>query len=372
MDDSTPPEEGALITDEIAEANLLAEQGDHDGAMARCQRLLLSDPENSAVHACIGDIHRRLRNWQQAAESYEHSLRIEYDADVMAKLAETRGHIAALLGRTAVAHEEPAPELPELEHPTVALPQRTKLLLLAAALLLVVAIVALVIGLGRPRTTGGREGGRRVTAATPVLGTRGPQPPGATPVAPGEPAPQPGITSARPPAGSGVTATGPIHVGPPQPMANRQPRITSGGAHGPMTDRDALLMRTLSSLTWPGGEEMGNHVSVMYDPFTGYAMITFETPASVTKANLYGIVLTEAYAIALAAVREEAGLRTMTVRCLTRVGEGDDASTDVCFRGNTSRDALEAMTRRGGMPTVQDIWTSVFAVNWWNPGVPTG
>ena len=373
MDETTPPVEGALITDELAEASLLADQGNHEQAMALCQRLLRNDPDNAAVHACIGDVHRRLRNWQRAAESYERSLRGEYDADVMAKLAEARGHIAAVLGRGAVAREEPPPpELPELEHTTVALPQRTKLLLLGAGLLLVVAVVALVVSLGRPRATRANDHGRRVATSGPAFGTTGPPPPGVAPAGPGEPSPQPGITGQRPRAGAGVTATGPIHVGPPQPMPDRQPRVTSGEIRGPMSDRDLQLVRSLSSLTWPGGEELGQRVSAMYDPFTGYAMITFETPASVGKAGLYGVVLTEAYAVAAAAIHEESGLKTMTIRCLTRIGEGDDAYTDVCFRGNTTREVVEALTRRGSVPTLQDIWSSAFAINWWNPSVPTG
>ena len=370
MDETPPPEEGVLITDELAEADLLADQGNHDQAMALCQRLLRNDPDNAAVHACIGDIHRRLRNWQRAAESYERSLRLEYDADVMAKLAESRGHIAAVLGRGAVTHEEAPAEMPELEHASVALPQRTKLLLLGAALLLVIAVVALVINLGRPGATRAGERARRVATAAPGFGINAP--PGTAPAKPGEPSPQPGIAGPKPPAQPGVTATGPIHVGPPQPLPNHQPRTTSGDSRGPASDRDLLLIRSLSSLTWPGGEEMGRRVSAMYDPFTGYAMITFETPDTLAKTNLYGTVLAEAYAVALAAVREESGLRTLTIRCLTRVGQGDDAYTDVCFRGNTTRDAVDAATRRGNVLPQQDIWSTVFATTWWNPSVPTG
>jgi hypothetical protein len=102
-------------------------------------------------------------------------------------------------------------------------------------------------------------------------------------------------------------------------------------------------------------------------------MVSLQLPPGTRRADLYPLVIDQAYKLAVATIRADQGIDALTIRVLAEV-EGQDRRQRmlVAFRGNTSRDSLEYYLKRGVQPDRDTIWRHVFATTWWNPSVPTG
>jgi len=363
--DANRPQGDVLFPDEIAEVNLLAEQGRYSRAIALCQRLLNQHPTSAPLYEAMGDILRRRSDWQGAASSYETSLELSSDDEVLAKLADARRRIAEAGGLRTPLPVEEAEERPRLS-------QRMKLALLGAATVFVVLVVVVLVRAGRPGP------GPQVTPVgaelRPGTARTAPAQPGAVSperqqiavrTAPGSYGSSHGAEWLAPKNSGAVTPSAPAPQPPTTPI-----RITTE-IRAPQSDRDFYIARAVSSLSWPDGESMSGKAFAMFDPATGYAMITFETPDDIERQGLFTTVVRQAYAAAQAAIKQEPGLQSMTIRCLTKYSAQDKTVTDVAFRGNTSRLTLEAWGRRTP-PTTQELWGQVFASSWWNPTIQTG
>ena len=69
------PVRNALSFDYYARGQVLAESGDMDAALAELLRAIRSDPELSAAHSAIGDIHRKRGSHRLAVGAYRNACR---------------------------------------------------------------------------------------------------------------------------------------------------------------------------------------------------------------------------------------------------------------------------------------------------------
>ena len=109
----------------------------------------------------------------------------------------------------------------------------------------------------------------------------------------------------------------------------------------------------------------------MLDPFTGYCFVTVEMPSSLKKAVQFSTALTMSYRIAVAAMKHDSSIQSLTVRVIIPVAVGDDQDESIitAFRGNTTRRALDRYLNEEIEPDSREIWYDVFATSWWNPAL---
>ncbi len=364
---SETPTSESLLGQEIHEVELLCEQGHFGRALQQAQRLLRENPSSAVVHELLGDVAARRGDHEEAVQWYELSLRLGFDQDVMDKLHQERAAIAA----PAVS---PAPSAADGSGRAGARPRHYTLIgMIAGGAVLLGALVLLFVTLGGRSgdgdgseaygtSAGGavaphrRAGGR----ATPTRGRE--QPATAT-------SPMPGSAAAAPITSGGG---GPLRSGQPDP-GELPPVHIHRDIGAPLTDQDLSLLTALASLHWPGGQRLSGDVNVMLDPFTGYAFVTIEIPRSLKQAVVFTTALQMAYRVAVAAVKHDASIRSLTVRVIMRVAVDDNAkeSTITVFRGNTNRQSLDRYLREDLEPDSREIWYEVFATCWWNPSLST-
>lgn len=345
----------AALSEQLAEIAIMVERGNLDRAQSSAQGLLLQNPNSASVHAILGDIAAARREHREAIDWYELALRLQPNAALQMRLERQRELLAQggdnLAGQ---AEEEPA--------------NRRKWLVagIGGGVLILALLIALIAGSlmhrGRPERPRGQFSARPVQAA-------GPQTTQASP--PGQrPATQPGSPTTGP---NGVGIQSPV-AAPPVASNAPGPRLTQS-VDAPMADRDRLLTRSLSSLTWSSGEQLSWRIQATVDPFTGYALVSLEVPPGMRRsAQLSDSVIDMAYKVAVATIRADQGVETLTIRVLAEVdNEAQKRKTVlVAFRGNTSRQMLDYYLKRGLQPDRSTIWSSVFATTWWNPSVPSG
>ena len=156
-----------------------------------------------------------------------------------------------------------------------------------------------------------------------------------------------------------------------QQPSNLPPVRITKRVDAPATDRDYYLTNVVGSLTWPDGTPLAGHCLVQFDPYTGYAFVTFTIPRSLKATHLAQVTLRMAHGVAWALMKADRSVRYVTVRALYAIQQpGRRATTVVAFRGNTSRVAYEYWQRLHRQPTIQELWNDVFATCWWNPQVP--
>ncbi len=326
--------------------------------MARCERLLRAHPTNAELHVAMGDIYAAQQLWPEAAQWYELAQQLGGTPGLAGRLENAR--------RQAESRRHAAPIIPELPLP----PRRSRWLPVAVITVssLLVVLAAFVLLTGGPKLPRHRA----ITAPTtpplpssaPVYGASGtaikPRSVSQPQVAPALP------RTARAPAYKGA-ATAQTVTGP---TVARAPVVITQKVSTPATDRDLYLMETVGSLSWPDGRPMSRSVSAVVDPFTGYAVITFALPPALTADNIKATVALQAYKAAVVAFRSDAGINSLTIRCLaTLAGERGAHTTVVAFRANTTRATIEYWNKLHGEPGMDVIWNEVFGEVWWNPGV---
>ena len=354
---------------ELRQVEELIEENDLVAAQRMCKRLLQQHPTNAAVHEAMGDVMRKRQMWDDAAEWY----------DLAAQLHETEALRAKRADVLQRAKEERARGgQPHLVDDTGQSRMLFWLGIAAAAMLIV--IVGVVWGISRggdeaerapisrtvdsdgPGAAGGRStpSGGRFGAPSPVRGTR--QAPTAG---------QSGGTTT-------TTATPRASANPEQNWAARQmprraPRrqVSSRGTSGistsspdQTTDHDQAVINAISSLTWGDNRPMTGRVNAMVEPYSGYAMISVTIPRAIPDAGLTEEVVRQAWRVAVAAIRSDEVITSMTIRMIRIMEDGERV---VAFRGNTTRAALRNV--EVDQPDFMTLWGKVFASTWWNPQV---
>ena len=322
------------------------------------QQLLEDHPNNAAVHALMGDLAARRRQPRQAVEWYQMSLRLQRDREVSDRLTEQLEILAAAGEEIRIEDDltEPASEY-----------RRLGLIAILGGVVVVGILITLVVlsllgsgdsqrparGTGMPHPTTAGRASETPRTATGLPAAQPRSAPAQT--GPGRPVPStPRQRGAAP--GADARQTPPMHV--------------TQRVDGPMSDQDRYVTQALSSITWPTGEALGSNVQALVDPYTGYTVITAEVPPAMQRVNLSNMSIDTAYKLAVAAIRVDPGIDTMTIRILVTV-EANDGKGRVltAFRGNTKRDVLEYFAKRGVQPDREMIWNQVFATTWWNPSV---
>jgi len=367
MSPQNTPQYPSDLDEQLSRIAALTEEGHYDGAIALCDELLRSHPHSIEVRTAMGDIYAARQLWPEAIEWYELAQELGDDPEVADRLEQARQQMEA----QREGGRRPAPAAPEIVPPTR--PRRriswgATLAIIGASLLVVLAVFVLLARgpesqRRQPRTAGSVQG---PVAPRPMpqprLATSLPQttPPSTTP---GQPTTVPGA----PASGFTGATTAPKVSGP---TVARAPVVITRKLSGPASDRDLYLAQTVGSLTWPNGRSMSRGVSAVMDPYTGYAIITFEVPAGVEGDELRQIVATQAYKAAVVAFRSDTGLDSLTIRALALVKSADGQERSiVAFRANTDRVTMEYWLRIHGEPDLEVLWNDVFAEAWWNPGV---
>jgi len=342
-----------LLQNGLTEIALLIERRNFERAQSVAQQLLLQFPNNATVHAALGDVASARHLHREAIEWYELSLRLDQNQEIRERLSRQRD----LLDEERL-HDEEDTEAARDNRPML-------IGAVAAGLILLVLAIVLIGSAVRNRQRPPAE-----TAAIPARpGMRSDQPAPVT----GQTTP----TAPRP--GSRPGQQVPYGVGAGAAQSPPGPSTPAGGLNvtqsvdAPMADRDVLLTRALSSLTWPNGDPLGWRALALMDPFTGYALITVEVPPGMRSDNLYLPVINMSYRVAVSAIQSDRGIDSLTVRMLTQITDERGRHVQlVAFRGNTTREALDYYLKRGIEPDPRTIWSHVFATTWWNPVVPTG
>lgn len=351
MDNSTP----LHLSEGLAEIGLLIERRNLERAQGLAQQLLLQHPNNAGVHAALGDIAAARHQYREAIEWYELSLRLDQNQAVRERLARARD----MLDEERFLESEE--ERPLRDNRTLIIGGAIGAFLLLA---LIVALITSAVGRRHRQPTMATGPGAR-----PIVRTSQPGQPqqGATPA---------GVAT-RPEARPGEA--GPYGVGAGSAVAPPGPGTPAGGlkvtqsVDAPMADRDVLLTRSLAALTWTNGESLGWRAMALVDPFTGYALITVEVPPGMRGQDLFPPVIDMAYKLAVAAINQDRGIDSLTVRVITPIDNEKGRKVElVAFRGNTTREVLDYYLKRGLQPDQQTIWSHVFATTWWNPSVPAG
>lgn len=343
-----------------ADVRLALEQRNLALAAERCGRLLQDYPDDAAAHALMGDIYAARQLWADAEDWYRRAEELGAGPEI------SRRRVAAQAMRRERAEQpvEPSPYT-DLHR------QRTRLLAIfggAVFVVIVAGIIALFAYSSGTRPTP-RPPSPTVAApfvppapepSAPGLAVTRPSPPAAT--APGTAA----ATGARPPA-AGVR--GQPAAPPPVPRA---PVVISRLMTVPATDEDFIIAQAVGALTWPHGASMSGNVSVMMDPYQGYAMITFRIPDDLPGNNLADVVVEQAYKVINAAFAADAGLTMCTVRAIATITGADRRGhTLQAFRANATRESLLEWARLIPNPTAKQIREQMLGTVWWNPSVPT-
>ncbi len=339
-----------LSSEQLAEIRELIARGELAQAQRLVQENLAQYPHSAALHALMGDIAAARRQPREAIDWYALSLRLEDNPEVRAHMQQQQELLAAV-----VSEEEPSE--PALTR------QRLVWMIVGGF----VAVALILTGLGILASRRPPSEPRRPFAA-PVRPAEQPL------MGPGRAAsPPPALVSpSRPPSAASVPAPAPsaraAAPAPSVPTPGGNVLITQS-LEAPLSDRDRLLTQALSGVTWPTGEALGWRVQAIVDDFTGYAMITVQTPRSLRMADVPGVIIDMAYKIAVAAIQADRGLLSLTVRILMPVESDGKKKILLAFRGNTTREHLEYYLKRGQQPDRNTIWNHIFATTWWNPSI---
>jgi len=339
-----------LSSEPLAEIRELIARGELAQAQHRVQESLAQHPHSAVLHALMGDIAAARRQPREAIDWYALSLRLEDNPEVRARLQQQQELLAAV-----TADAQPA-------EPTST---RQRLIWMIVGGFIAVALILTGLGIlasRRPPSEPRRPSVAPVRPAEqPFTGPSQAASPPRTVVAPSRP---PSAASAPLPAPSARAAV----PAPAMPAPSGNVLITQS-LEAPLSDRDRLLTQALSGVTWPTGEALGWRVQAIVDDFTGYAMITVQTPRSLRIADVPGVIIDMAYKIAVAAIQADSGLLSLTVRILMPVESDGKKKILLAFRGNTTREHLEYYLKRGQQPDRNTIWNHIFATTWWNPSV---
>ena len=347
------PQAPANLAAQLERVAEMINSGQYQTAEVICRELVDSYPDSAEAHAVLADAFAARQLWSEAADWYELAVQLGAGPEVDQRLERVRRRRAAYSG-----------EAPSESNSAQLERQRARLGWIlggaAAAVLLAVGIV--VLGLQTPRMPATPSSGLAARTYPPRAIS------GRSATAQVRTAPQSVPRRPQQPKAPTSATSSPSAQHAPIPHA---PAIITRGKMGPVSDRDYRLARVLGSLTWPDSTPMSDAVAVMMDPYTGYAMITFEIPRALEGQELFDMVMRQSYSVAAAALRTDAGIQSLTIRVVATMTTPDkEKRSVVAFRANTNRVALEEWMKLGREPTVQELWDEVFATSWWNPNVP--
>ena len=356
MPEETEPEAAENLDERLREVEEMVAAGQYAAAAVVGEELVNTHPESAAAHAVLADTYAARQMWPEATEWYELAVQLGAGPEVNQTLEKAR--------RRLVAYSAEAPDEPQgvqLHR------ERARLWWIfggaAAAVLLGIGIVlsgllsplrptALTseppVATGSFRPLRSTDSGATLPPARPLPRPARPAPSRPQPVSPGRPAP------------------------PSRTAGSHPPVVITREMMGPVTDREHHLARALGSLSWEDGTPMSNAVAVVMDPYTGYAIITFEIPRALQVDELLAAVVWQSYSLAATAFRTDAGINWLTIRAIATITTPDkEDRTVVAYRANTRRGTLEEWMKLREDITMEELWNEVFATTWWNPSVPT-
>ncbi len=347
---------------ELRTIDRLIADGDLMAAQSACRSLLQQYPTSAEAHEKMGDIMYRRELWEDAVAWYDLASQLAETPVLLGKLTEARK-------RMRRAHTGPEPELVDDTG------SGRRLIWLGIG----VAVMALVVVGILANLFGGPTEEREVRTAPVVSQVSEGAPmrtPALTPPSPVRSARA--APAARVPAEAAAATENPEQHWAAQPVppqrAPRRPitsRTRQESITEPLTDHDRAVIEAVSSLTWGDERSMSGRVSAMVDPYTGYAVVRATIPSSLPSAGLVEAVVKQAYRIALATIRADETVTTLTVQMIRTTDSGERV---LAFRGNTTREVLRQVGTQS--PDFSTLWNEVFKTVWWNPqadgDLPTG
>ncbi len=335
----------------------LCDEHNYDLAAQIARRLLRQHPSSAEAHEAMGDIAAARNGHDEAVEWYELALRLQTSQRVVTKLGEQRGMIAA--------GEAVSPEAEEVEEEQRSRRHYQIIAAIAGGAILLVFVLLLVSALRREPTPSEEAGAWQARRPAATRGRQAGRSSGGrvqSPAAPGR--------SRATPSAPGTRSQGrpaPTWAPAEQPQGNLPPVHITRDIDAPLSDRDRRLLFALGALTWPGGDKLSGNLNAMVDPFTGYAFVTLMFPRSIKPAQWTNTAITMSYRIAVAAMKHDDSIRSLTVRIITPIKVGEEEVVMTLFRGNTNREAIARFLDDGAQPDLREIWEKVFATTWWNP-----
>jgi|GEM_PF-4350084 len=351
----TNPSEEAL-EEELAEIELLCEQRNYNRAQTIAQQLLRAHPTSARVHEVMGDVAAAREHHAEAVQWYELALQLGFHQRVMDKVSEQRRRL----------EQSQQPEAADVTAEMAQQPHYRLIAAIAGGLVLLAFVLFLVFAIKGSRPSEGETGPARPRAvADRTTRTSTSQPSSETEPTTERPSPAASTRTRQP-----QTRHSPV-TAPQQPQQQNLPPVHLTREIGaPLTDQDRKLLKAIGSLTWPGGSSLSGNVNAMVDPFTSYAFITIELPASLQSSAQFTTGLSISYQVAVTAMKQDTSLLSLTVRVIAPVTVGDSETVLTVFRGNTNRTTLDRYLQSEVVPGAKEIWGEVFATTWWNPSVP--
>ncbi len=349
MSENTGPDERETLTEQLSELDEMIQAGRYAPATVLANELLDSYPHSAEVPTAIADIYRTRQMWAEAAEFYELAIQHGAGGEATVPLEAVRRRLSA--------QASVQPDSSRVQRPA----SGVWWVYAGAAAMVVLGLVIVFITLRWP--SGPSASGPGTTRATPS------QPPvRRSPTARQLTQAPPTLPSPPPPAQTTAAPSAPDLQGTPR--ASLPPVIITRRMIGPVSDRDYNIARVLGSLTWPDGTPMSEDVAVLMDPYTAYAVITFQIPKALEVEDLFAAVVRQSYTLATTALRTDAGINYITVRALATITTPDkEERTVVAYRANTKRQTIDHWAELGGEPSINELWNRVFATSWWNPNV---
>ena len=344
MSENTGPDERETLTEELSELDEMIQAGRYAPAAVLANELLDSYPHSAEVPTAIADLYRAGQMWAEAAEFYELAVQHGAGGEATVPLGAVQRHLSAQASLQ--------PDSSRVRRPASGVWWAYA----GAAAVVVLGLVIVFIIL-------------RLPPVPSASGPQRPQPPvrrsptarqltQAPPTLPLPPPPAQATTAPSPPDLRGT------------PRAALPPVVITRRMIGPVSDRDYNIARVLGSLTWPDGIPMSEDVTVLMDPYTAYAVITFQIPKALEVEDPFAAVLRQSYTLATTALGTDAGINYVTVRALATITTPDkEKRTVVAYRANTKRQTIDHWAELGGEPSINELWSRVFATSWWNPSV---
>lgn len=347
--------------DALSQVLALVAQNRYAEARALCHQVLRERPTSAEAHAAMGDVAAAEGAWTEAVQWYELALDLGFDPQVMEKLAAARSRgVRRAPEPPPVAQTAPPIPLP----PPVAQrePTRYRAGLIAAGAVALLLVMALVMNLTQ------RSGPRPSDLnQTPPPAPSVSQPPMVAPSTQTGPAGVTAVVPAAPPVqpqAPAVRYTGAPPVGGPRPS----PRTSTYYQAGPLTTtREQQIQKRMHLERWHEGTSLSQNISLAMDSYSGLAILTLQAPRTTDLQQLEVDVLTGAFRAALSAMRNDATLNTLIIRCVTSLpNEGGEYEDTVVFRATATRDAMKYWLGTSARPSLDQARNLIFSDIWWD------
>lgn len=350
---------------------MLSDRGRFEEARSLAERLLDQHPHASEVHAIMGEVFAAEGRWNEAVQWYGASLEIDFDPTVMEHLAGARAR--AVQSGTA-PDKLPVGALPQRQAVVEEVEERRRAVpLVVAGVLLATLLLFFSIrwatrpdapvarGSGStasPSSTGGRGSGAWPVGSAPAQAAGAGSPAAASSASMRYP-------TVLPPA---RTDSRPVHYSG-QPPVSESVALARPAADEPesVTAADKKIVRQMHIDKFHEGTSIPDRASAAVDAYSGLGIITIRAPRTADHRRLQYEVVLAAFQAGMSAMKSDARVRALVVRCVGQLTNEQGLTEDVVlFRAALDRQNLRYWLGNTGKPSYQQLTSGLLGGMYWD------